>query len=353
MPQVLTAKLSTSEPLAGMQEVYLDEVYQKFSAFRLPEQRVSISNPGQLPPFCRKEIAVVAAFRMNDAGYINKTLEAFNLNMEEGTYLLGCFETFTARRARKSMYQVPVFRYVLLLWEFVFLRVLPRIQGINKIYFLFSRGKDRLLSKAEMLGRLVCCGFEILDYQPYQGLIWFLVKKKTSPKFDLNASYGPVFAMPRIGKNGKTIYVYKLRTMHPYSEYLQDFIVKRSGYGNNGKPANDFRLTPWGKVLRKYWIDELPQLINLLKGDLKWVGVRPVSKRYFEDIPADLQAMRLKQKPGCIPPYLALNMPSDVKNVQAAERIYLTEKEQRPLSTDWRYFRMALINILMRKKRSA
>ena len=47
--------------------------------------------------------------------------------------------------------------------------------------------------------------------------------------------------------------------------------------------------------------------INLFKGDLKLVGCRPVSERYFEDIPKEIQELRLTQKPGCIPPYVALN----------------------------------------------
>jgi len=105
----------------------------------------------------------------------------------------------------------------------------------------------------------------------------------------MDPSYGPIYRMPRIGKNGKIIKVFKFRTMHPYAEYLQDYVLGINGYATSGKPANDFRLTPWGKVMRKYWLDELPQLLNVLLGQLKIVGVRPVSQRYFDDIPKDLQ----------------------------------------------------------------
>ena len=52
--------------------------------------------------------------------------------------------------------------------------------------------------------------------------------------------------------------------MHPYSEYLQDYILKLNGYSETGKPANDFRLVPYGKFLRRYWIDELPQLYKFI-----------------------------------------------------------------------------------------
>jgi len=61
----------------------------------------------------------------------------------------------------------------------------------------------------------------------------------------------------------------------------------------------------------------------------------------------------LKQKPGCIPPYVALNMKSDVQSVQQAERIYLLEKETHPFTTDFRYFAKALYNIILKQKRSA
>jgi lipopolysaccharide/colanic/teichoic acid biosynthesis glycosyltransferase len=159
--------------------------------------------------------------------------------------------------------------------------------------------------------------------------------------------------MPRIGKNGKIIGVYKFRTMHPYAEFLHDYILKNNGYASTGKPANDFRLTPWGKFFRKYWIDELPQLLNLIKGDLKIVGVRPVSKRYLEDIPEDLRKLRYNHKPGCIPPYVIFNCENNVESVLEAERKYLNKKNKNPITTDFICFFKGIWNILLRKKRSA
>jgi lipopolysaccharide/colanic/teichoic acid biosynthesis glycosyltransferase len=141
--------------------------------------------------------------------------------------------------------------------------------------------------------------------------------------------------------------------MHPYSEYLQDYILKLNGYAETGKPANDFRLVPWGKFLRRYWFDELPQLINLFKGELKLVGARPVSLRYFQDIPKEIQKLRIAQKPGCIPPYVSLNSKGSVKCVLQAEKEYLEEKRKNPYFTDTKYFFKALYNILFKGKRSA
>jgi lipopolysaccharide/colanic/teichoic acid biosynthesis glycosyltransferase len=92
---------------------------------------------------------------------------------------------------------------------------------------------------------------------------------------------------------------------------------------------------------------------NLLKGDLKLVGVRPISQRYFNDIPKDLQDLRSKFKPGCVPPYVALNRNGDVQSVLIAEREYLKEKVNSPFTTDTKFFFKAIFNILVKGKRSA
>ena len=315
---------------------------------------VSINNDfTKLPPSLNNFSIIQIEGLMNNIRYINKLLEKINININDGAYIIGSFETFKSRRNRIMYYKIPILRYAYMLIEFLLLRVTPKINGINKLYFYLTKGRNRLLSKAEMLGRLVCCGFEIIGTRKINGIDYFIVKKKKEPTFDMKPSYGPIFGMQRIGKGGKIFKVYKFRTMHPYSEYLQDYILKINGYAKSGKPANDFRLTPWGKFFRKYWIDELPQLFNILKGDMKLVGVRPVSKRYFEDIPKELQILRITQKPGCIPPYVSLNRGGDVCSVQTAEKEYLLEKLKNPLSTDTKYFFKAIFNILIRKKRSA
>jgi lipopolysaccharide/colanic/teichoic acid biosynthesis glycosyltransferase len=166
-------------------------------------------------------------------------------------------------------------------------------------------------------------------------------------------SYGPLYKMPRMGKNGKIIGIYKFRTMHPYAEYLHDYILETNGYAESGKPADDFRLTPWGKIFRKYWIDELPQLINLVKGEIKLVGVRPISLRYYQDIPSELQELRKQHKPGCIPPYVIFNKASNVESVLQAEKKYMIKKMKNPYFTDTICFFMAIWHILIHKKRSA
>jgi len=296
---------------------------------------------------------VVSLQRINDVRYINKYFEKVNSKLVNGGVFIGCLETLSGRRDRKRISKIPVLNSIYFSIEFLFKRILPKVSFTKKHYFDITKGNDRLLSKAEGLGRLVSCGFSIMDFKTINGMLYFVVKKVKEPTFDLNPSYGPVYKMPRLGKNGKTIGVYKFRTMHPYSEYLQDFIVNANGYAKTGKPANDFRIPKWGKFMRRLWLDEIPQLFNVLKGELKLVGIRPVSQRYFQDIPKEMQKLRLTQKPGCIPPYVALNRSGNVMSVLQAEREYLEEKVGNPFITDTKYFFHAIFNIIFKHKRSA
>ena len=291
--------------------------------------------------------------KVNNIRFINKFFEKVNAKLQNGDKFIYCFETYAARRRRKPINKIPVLNWFYFINEFIFLRVFPKVGGLKKIYFLVTRGRNRLLSKAEGFGRIVSCGFDIEDYFYGNGILYVVAKKVKEPAFDMEPSYGPLYRMPRIGKNGKIIKVYKFRTMHPYAEYLHDYVLKMHGYAETGKPAKDFRVTPWGKVLRKFWLDELPQLINVMKGEMKLVGVRPISQRYFEDIPTDLKKLRLTQKPGCIPPYVALNRNGNVNSVLQAEKEYLQTKLKHPLTTDTRFFLMAVFNIVFKQKRSA
>lgn len=92
-------------------------------------------------------------------------------------------------------------------------------------------------------------------------------------------SKGPVFFKhTRIGKDGKIIKIYKFRSMVENAEDLiKNFTPEQmKEYKENYKLSNDPRITRVGKILRKTSLDELPQLINIFKGDLSIIGPRPV-----------------------------------------------------------------------------
>jgi len=296
---------------------------------------------------------IILLNKVNNFRQINKQFEEVNCKLPQDGIIMGNFEVFSSRCKTKFIKNRPILEKIFCGFDFILNRVVPKLPYIKNLYFTVTKGRNRSLSKAEVLGRLVSCGFEIIEYETIGDVNYFVAKKVKNPSYDMNPSYGPLFKMQRVGKNGKIIGVYKFRTMHPYSEYLQDYVLKLNGYAETGKPANDFRLVPWGKSLRRFWLDELPQLINVVKGDLKLVGVRPVSQRYFQDIPKDIQELRLTQKPGCIPPYVALNRKSSVESVLQAEKEYLVEKIKNPYFTDTKYFFKALYNIVIKNKRSA
>ena len=90
-------------------------------------------------------------------------------------------------------------------------------------------------------------------------------------------SKGPIiFSQDRIGKNGKTFRMYKLRSMVANAEELKGTLMKENEMsGPMFKIKDDPRVTKIGRFIRKTSIDELPQLLNVLKGDMSLVGPRP------------------------------------------------------------------------------
>lgn len=289
--------------------------------------------------------------KINDVRFINKFFERINEVLDVDDYFICCVETFTSRKERIKINKIPVVRNVYFPFEFIFMRIFPKVKFLRKIYFTLTRGKNRLLSKAETLGRLVSCGFKIIEYKNIDGLLYVVTKKRSKPSYDMNPSYGPIYKMPRVGKSKKIINFYKLRTMHPYSEYLQEYVFEMNGTSNGDKVNNDFRISQLGRFFRKVWIDELPMLINLLKGDLKIVGVRPLSKDKFNMYPSEVQNLRTKTKPGLVPPFYA-DLPNNFEELVESEVNYLNQYLERPLLTDVKYFHKAFINIFFKGARS-
>jgi len=290
--------------------------------------------------------------KVNDIRFLNKFFETVNEKLNNKGIFIGCVETIEDRKQRIFNKHHPIVAVPFYAIDFVYKRIFPKFKLTKKLYFSITQGKNRVLSKAETLGRLVSCGFEIIEYNEIKGLLYFVCRKKSEPLFDLNPSYGPLFKMKRVGRNGKMIYVYKVRTMHPYAEYMQKFIYDIYGTTDGVKFDNDFRVTSWGRFMRRIWIDELPQLVNLVKGELKIVGVRPLSMHKFSIYPPHLQKKRVKYKPGLIPPTY-VEIPKSVEEMMSIEEKYLDAYEKNPFVTDWKYFWRALNNILFKRVRSS
>ncbi len=295
--------------------------------------------------------SIINVNRINDFRYINKFFESVNAKLPVGGVFIDFFETKTMRKVRilkKFPFGLNYIYYVL---DFIVKRVFPKFALTKGLYFILTRGENRVLTKAETFGRLYSCGFEVLSEKQIGNYLFFIALKVKDPSYPKNPSYGPLVALERIGKGGKPIKVFKMRTMHPFAEYLQDYIYKKDGLQDGGKFKDDFRITTLGKIMRTFWIDELPMLINLIKGELKIVGVRPLSKQYYKLYTPDLQKVRIKNKPGLIPPFY-VDYPKTLEDIMASEWKYLRAYEKHPFRTDWVYFWKAVYNILFKKYRS-
>ena len=301
--------------------------------------------------------AIVDLKLLNRTRYINKYIKGINQILPDGGLYVARFESQHQREERFFSHKCGFISKIEKFLDFWVHRVVPRLKYLNKIYFAITRGKYRVLSLAEAMGRIASCGFALIEHRQIDGFTFAIAMKTRLPLTGYTPTYGPFVRLNRIGKNGKIIKVYKFRTMHPFSEFIQDYVVKMNGYNKVGKPANDFRVTRWGKVFRKYWMDELPQVLNVLKGQMRIVGVRPLSPTRFNELSEFLKTERVREKPGCIPPYVSLNMPSADTNVKA-EVLYMWEKaiQDNRISrsaVNFRFFCSAVYNIVTHRIVSA
>lgn len=295
--------------------------------------------------------SIVNLKRINDIRRINKLFEAVNSKLENGGLFISCVETYSLRKRRILKKYPWGINYAVYTVDFFIKRVCPKIWGLKKVYFFLTRGNNRVLSKAETLGRLYSCGFELIHEEFMNNMYFFIVEKVKEPAFDYHPTYGPFISLNRVGKHGKIIKVYKLRTMHAYSEYLQSYIYQNNSLQEGGKFKDDFRVTTLGGIFRKFWIDELPMFINVLKGEMKIVGIRPLSQHYNSLYRPELSERRKNYTPGLVPPFY-YDMPKSLDDIMASEERYLDQYDKHPFITDWKYFWRAFYNIFFKNARS-
>lgn len=294
---------------------------------------------------------VVNLKRVNDIRYINKFFEAVNTKLPEGGTFIGCAETKNLRKKRILKKFPPVINWVYYLMDYIIKRVFPKFKLTKKLYFFLTRGENRVLTRAEILGRLYSCGFAVESEEFVNGRYFFNVRKNGVPLYPKKPTFGALVRLPRIGRDGKIIYVYKMRTMHPYAEYLQKYMYEKHNLEEGGKFQNDFRVSSVGRILRVLWLDELPMVLNWLRMEIKLVGVRPLSEQYFSLYSKEHQDRRIRYKPGLVPPYYA-DLPKTIKEIEASERVFFDAYDRHPFRTNWRYFWKAWYNIIFKRARS-
>lgn len=219
-------------------------------------------------------------------------------------------------------------------------------RALDRHNVLIFGSKDLLIDGlAKRLKRLIdvvfTCGVFLFSFW-LMGLIWLLVYL-TSP--------GPgFFVHERLGLDGRRIRIYKFRTMYQDADerlarLLNDPSIRQE-WESNYKLADDPRVTPLGRFLRRTSLDELPQLINILRGDLSLVGPRPIVPEELERYGAQARLI-LRVKPGLT----GLWQVSGRNDVSYEERIRLDLYYiyNWSLSLDLRIVLQTVPTVLMRK----
>ena len=165
-------------------------------------------------------------------------------------------------------------------------------QEVKKIKLDPSKVKGRLVYHTIKRGfDILASGVALVLLSPLFGILTVKIKKEDG---------GPAFySQTRIGKNGKPFKMWKFRSMIVNADKMVKQLEEQNEIdGAMFKIKDDPRVTKIGHVIRKYSLDELPQLWNVLKGDMSLVGPRPPLPMEVADY-TDYDKLRLTVTPGC------------------------------------------------------
>jgi len=288
---------------------------------------------------------------MNNIMGLDSFLDKVNSRLTDDGIFLCSVETLEQRVSRLRKKYSTLGYYIIAIPDFIIKRVAPRLRVTRGLWEYLTGGANPTFSRAEVLGRLCRAGFTIRQEKFSGDLLCIKAQRKTDPAYANGNGYGLIIALPRVGHEGEIFNVYKLRTMHPYSEYIQDYVYDLHDLAEGGKMKHDFRVTGWGRFARRIWLDELPMIVNVIKGEIKLFGVRPLSNHYFNLYDDDLRDRRIRYKPGLLPPYYA-DMPAGLDGIQLSEMKYFDSWDKNPLGTAVRYFAKSVYNIVFRSARS-
>ena len=165
-------------------------------------------------------------------------------------------------------------------------------QEVKKVKLDPSKVKGRLVYHTVKRGfDILASGVALVLLSPLFGILTVKIKKEDG---------GPAFySQTRIGKNGKPFKMWKFRSMIVNADKMVKQLEEQNEIdGAMFKIKDDPRVTKIGHVIRKYSLDELPQLWNVLKGDMSLVGPRPPLPMEVEDY-TPYDKLRLTVMPGC------------------------------------------------------
>jgi lipopolysaccharide/colanic/teichoic acid biosynthesis glycosyltransferase len=305
---------------------------------------------------------VIMAQSINNVRLLDATIKNITSSLPFGGYGLVHYIPLDCTNDKlKQRFSGPFFKIVYGL-HFVWKRVLPKIPVLDKIYFspvlswldyilhaLFT--KNRVISKSEMYGRLISQGMSIRGNMDMGHVQFVLFQKTAKPVPNKKPSYYAVVALEKVGMDGEVVRLHKFRSMYPYSEFMQQYMYETEGLNDMGKFKNDYRLSEYGPFIRKYWIDELPQLFDWLRGDIKLIGMRATSPQYLSLYPPEVYYLYIQVKPGLVPPIFDENT-TGLDDIVRIELNYLEGYLKSPIKADLGLFYKTFSDIFIRGVRS-
>jgi lipopolysaccharide/colanic/teichoic acid biosynthesis glycosyltransferase len=220
---------------------------------------------------------------------------------------------------------------------YILFRAIPKTRIIGPLYLFLTGYRNRWISKTEIFGRLYYCGFDVIHKEVDGDFLYVIARKDHPPLKSDNPSFYGLITLDRVGLSGEIISIHKFRTMYPYSEFLQKKVFDENKLAATGKFNYDYRITVVGKFMRKYWLDELPQIIDWLRGHIKIVGIRAMSKHYFSLYPQEYKNLYVRVKPGLLSP-LFDESNTGFEEIIRIEKAYLDSYTLNPTRTDIVYF---------------
>ena len=150
----------------------------------------------------------------------------------------------------------------------------------------------------------------------------------------------------RIGQFGEELYIYKFRSMKENADNLEEMLSpgELEVFKSEFKLENDPRITKVGKFLRKTSIDELPQLLNILKGDLTLIGPRPIVEEELENYGEDVDKL-LSVKPGLTGYWQAFARNDAVYATGERQKMELYYVDNRNFILDIKIFFMTFVSV--------
>jgi len=306
---------------------------------------------------------LIGRTRINDVSRLNWFLMFCAKRITEGGFIVVRYMPLENIIKNFKRHYKGLRYWMIFILHFIWYRAIPKIPWLDTLYFSSPiawldtlhlsvvKSRNRALSKAEAWGRLAYYGMHVIAESEGDGEIYLIAQRNEMPVHNKKPSYYPVVALEKVGLDGKIIRTHKIRTMFPFSEYIQKRLYEDHGLTSTGKFAHDFRLTEIGKFMRRYWLDELPQIFDWLRGDIKLVGMRATSRHFLSLYPKELYDLYILIKPGLIPPIFD-GSTTGFDQIVAVELTYLKSYWEQPIRTDVRYFFRTLTDILFRGVRS-